>query len=644
MSAFAIVRTVSLAPLIALTLLHFLWQGAALAGLLALALSTMRRQSAVRRYAVAVTALALMACAPLVTGMVLVHSAGDAHERHRTRVTVPTSVAGSWTAQTGGKQNGGIRVTDENGSMAPWIERVTAHADLIVALWIVGVALLSLRTLGGWLLGRKVAFQEMPEYESLVGSLQEALKRVATRLGILRLPELRISNKAQGPFLFGALRPVIVLPVGAVIGLSPAMLETILAHELAHIVRHDYLVNMVQCLVETVLFYHPAVWWVSHRVRDERETCCDDRVVACLEDRLTYARALTGLEELRAQNFAVAATGGSLTARIERILGVKTVDTNRTHPFATGICALLLAVTLAIGMHAAAQSQHNSSERDRTDASPAPLLPPKEGGGSIPVEGSGIEITLKDSTRQLRAGQEPNELLIHDSDLQHLMHALWQAGAHDISLGSQQITPRTTIHAKGPDIVVNDMPVSPPYVVRVLGDSEKLTKQIQAEGGTIDRLVQIDPAMVTIKTIGAKQHFDIHVRVIRCEMSAEGIATETVVSTPRMLDVEGMPATMSNRTVSATGKEIESTEIKVIPVPAGQQRVRLKASLKIREVGGKPMEAQTKPDFTIEYGKNVRILGVIATSDAQLKRAVESGQVVKDHGAYHASYLEIKVD
>src|SRR5687768_2508429 len=118
------------------------------------------------------------------------------------------------------------------------------------------------------------------------------------------------------------MRPVILLPASALTGLTTSQLELILAHELAHVRRFDYLVNLLQTIVETLLFYHPAVWWVSGRIRLEREHCCDDAAVAACGDVLSYARALTELEGLRGAMpaLAMAATGGSLTERVRRLV------------------------------------------------------------------------------------------------------------------------------------------------------------------------------------------------------------------------------------------------------------------------------------------------------------------------------------
>src|SRR6185436_11585192 len=132
----------------------------------------------------------------------------------------------------------------------------------------------------------------------------------------------------NAPAVVGWLRPVVLIPASAVIGLSAAQLEAVIVHELAHIRRFDALANLLQMAVETALFYHPAVWWISRRIRVEREHCCDDVAVATSGDALGYAKALASLEEWRAlpspaeSSLALAATGGVLKHRISRLLGL----------------------------------------------------------------------------------------------------------------------------------------------------------------------------------------------------------------------------------------------------------------------------------------------------------------------------------
>src|SRR5256885_1205164 len=132
----------------------------------------------------------------------------------------------------------------------------------------------------------------------------------------------RLRAVARAPAVIGWLRPVILLPASALTGLTPLQLDALLAHELAHVRRYDYLVNLIQSVIETLLFYHPAVWWVSARVRDEREHCCDDLAVAVCGDAHFYASALLGMERLRVTipTLALTAAGGSLMGRVRRLV------------------------------------------------------------------------------------------------------------------------------------------------------------------------------------------------------------------------------------------------------------------------------------------------------------------------------------
>ncbi|MGE5193173.1 MAG: M56 family metallopeptidase, partial [Deltaproteobacteria bacterium] len=208
-----------------------------------------------------------------------------------------------------------------------WIDRIQAgiegRLEWLVWFWLAGVALFSCRPVCGicseWRLRHRGR-------SPVADSVEETLRRLAQRMGITQAITIAQSAFVRVPLVIGYLRPLILLPVGALARLTPAQLEAILAHELAHIRRHDWLVNALQVLAETVLFYHPAVWWISRRVRQSRELCCDDTALELLPDRAVFARALLILEEFRLQGPAfsasttLAATGGLLSARIRRLL------------------------------------------------------------------------------------------------------------------------------------------------------------------------------------------------------------------------------------------------------------------------------------------------------------------------------------
>ena len=305
------------------TLLHFLWQGALIALILAALLWLLKNHVSSLRYGLACASLALMFLCPMITYRVL-----------ETRTPTKPIVETALPLQTEVAQPA-LVLTNEpvqpvanpivfapeggTGTKQSWLERnLKPLLPYLVVFWGIGVLVLSLRLLGGLWYLRKLRTQFT---ESVSTALMAQLKNVAERLGLARPVQLRESLVATVPLVVGWLRPMILLPSSVISGLSVKQLEMILAHELAHIRRHDYLVNLLQSVIETLLFYHPGVWWVSHQIRKEREHCCDDLAVkVCGGDKQSYARTLAELDDLRPNfSLAQAVSGGSLLNRIIRL-------------------------------------------------------------------------------------------------------------------------------------------------------------------------------------------------------------------------------------------------------------------------------------------------------------------------------------
>ncbi|HPU34904.1 MAG TPA: M56 family metallopeptidase [Phycisphaerae bacterium] len=239
------------------------------------------------------------------------------------------------------------------------VERLEPYLPWFVVVWLVGMSVLSLRLLGGWVQVQKIRRDrsgEISDWKLQISEARAAVAELAKRLRVSRPVRLLVSAEAQAPMAIGWLRPVILLPASAITGLTPEQLRAVLAHELAHIRRYDYLVNILQSVVETVLFYHPAVWWVSRRIRVEREHCCDDMAVAVSGNVLSYARALERMELLRAEpaRLAVAATSGSLLARIRRLVGMPKSDVDRSTGWTADLIAMGMVLVIAAGVHLAA--------------------------------------------------------------------------------------------------------------------------------------------------------------------------------------------------------------------------------------------------------------------------------------------------
>lgn len=310
------------------TLIHFIWQGALIA-LLYLSISVLlRRYAANVRYAAACGAMLLMLLAPAVT-MLSIDSSPDQAPATALGVEVAQSdqiVHATTTPLSIDQLTLASQIEIEPSpaaqqtSMRQWVqERLPRTIPWLLALWFAGVLCLSLRFAGGLVMVQRL---KRTETNPSVQLWQEKLGSLSRRLRVSRPVRLCESALVEVPTVIGWLRPVILLPASALTGLSAEQLEALLAHELAHIRRYDYLVNLVQTSIETLFFYHPAVWWVSAQARQEREHCCDDLAVAACGDVLTYARALTALEHIRGSEvqLAVAASGGSLLVRIQRLL------------------------------------------------------------------------------------------------------------------------------------------------------------------------------------------------------------------------------------------------------------------------------------------------------------------------------------
>ena len=243
---------------------------------------------------------------------------------------------------------------------------VQAWLEWIVGLWCLGVLVFAWRPAVSWY---EVGRLRREGCRPAADAVASALGDIARRMRLSRAVRIFESTRVRVPVVVGYLRPMILLPVSLVSQLPVAQLEAILAHELAHVRRHDYVVNLWQTLVETALFYHPAVWWLSHRIRCERENCCDDIAVAVLDNRVEYGRALLALEELRGSHTALAlgARSGSLLARIGRLFpsepGERRFDSGNV--VAVGLLAALI-LAAAVWTTAVAKVPEEEDEASET--------------------------------------------------------------------------------------------------------------------------------------------------------------------------------------------------------------------------------------------------------------------------------------
>lgn len=292
---------------LAWALVHFVWQGAAI-GLVSYAAFRLLRTSASARYAIGVGALVATLIAPAATFVILANEPA-----------APAQAGASMTGDLGLviPAGPGTVLDVDLGAPAPRLRVEPDWLALAVLTWLGGVAFFSLRLVGGWIVARRFARRAV---QPASDQIQTLARQLANRLAVRRAVAILQSGAVAVPVMLGWLKPTIVLPLAALSGLNPAQVEALLAHELAHVRRHDYLVNLLQSVAEALLFYHPAVWWLSRRVRAERELCCDDLAIGVC-DRLVYATALTDLAAMASPRLALGATDGDLLSRVRRILG-----------------------------------------------------------------------------------------------------------------------------------------------------------------------------------------------------------------------------------------------------------------------------------------------------------------------------------
>ncbi|QEH37771.1 Regulatory protein BlaR1 [Aquisphaera giovannonii] len=342
------------------TLIHSTWQLAAVAAAVAAAFAMLRGRSANARYLAGCAALAIMAAWPAATFARL--GAPAAAPRSATGPPAPTTREADREARerealaSGTRRARPVRPT-LRGRLEPWV-------PALVACWGLGVIVLSARLAGGWLVLRGLVRRGV---RPVGEGWERTLAKLRDRLGLRRPVRLLESARVQVPMVVGWIRPVVLLPASALSGLPPDQLALILGHELAHIRRHDYLVNLAQSVIETLFFFHPAAWWLSSRIRAERENCCDDLAVACCGDPLDYARALAALEEIRQGTWSLApsARGGTLLKRIRRVLGVMPAEepTSRAMAGTLALSTLSLAAAFLLLIPGAPQARAAVEDR-----------------------------------------------------------------------------------------------------------------------------------------------------------------------------------------------------------------------------------------------------------------------------------------
>ncbi len=366
------------------TIIHSLWQGALFALLLGLALVLLRAYSAQARYLVSVGFLLAFFVA---VGLTFTGSYVEPRSVQDRQVIEPRSVqVGSGQLEplsVPGQAQERSKVLNRSGDSGRF-EVITTyfsgHLPLIVTLWLMGVLVLQLR-----FLGQLVYIQRLKSYATgkLPAEWNDRLRELEKRLDISKPVRYLTSARVESAFTTGWLKPVVMLPAGILQELRESQLIAILAHELAHVKRHDFAVNLLQTLLSTFFFYHPGVWWMSARIHDEREHCCDDLAVMATGERIDYARTLVQLQEkeLVAPKLAMAYGGVGFGGRVKRILS----GYLGTATFGEGVVTtLIMGATLSLAMAATGNANNVIEAKPISDALQENMAPASAPNTDVP--------------------------------------------------------------------------------------------------------------------------------------------------------------------------------------------------------------------------------------------------------------------
>jgi len=377
---------------IAWTIIHFCWQAAAIAAIYGILSTATNRRSSQTRYLVALSTLLLMMCCAIGTFAWELRSDGTAMSIADSASNLRAAIAGDFPRASLSGPSATLKRAAEPLTLAallPWID----------GLWLLGVFALSLRSLGGWWFLRRLRLKSTMEAPALV---RAAFLRIAANLGLHRAVTLRLSDAIGSPMTMGTLRAIVLLPLSAVTYLGPDELDVVLAHELAHVRRADFFWNILQTVAETLFFFHPAVWWISTRIRHEREHCCDDLALEICPNPVTYASALVRLEEQRSRHLRLAmALDGhqshqTLLMRVARILGepMTRISSPRLRPFSLAAACTGLAVLLMPVPHLLASLNPAQQPNPTAAATVADVAAPIAAPGAAPVIAAEVAVQV----------------------------------------------------------------------------------------------------------------------------------------------------------------------------------------------------------------------------------------------------------
>lgn len=522
-------------------LVHLLWQGLVVAGGFAIVRRLLRPCTAHARYLAGCAALLLMVMCPLVTASWLASQSAQrapAIVAHRLRATVDASaVQGTSFARATPERGPGPVPTEtiersrprphgrisqpgtalqssnrrgrsygQRAAYASWrlFHGVVESAlPYVVVVWLAGVLVLSARLAGGFRYARRLTICDV---SAPFPPWPEILEQLTARMHVRRPVRLLLSARAATPIVVGWLRPVILLPAAAITGLAPYQIEALLAHELAHVRRYDYVVNLLQSVLEVLLFYHPSVWWISNCVRADREHCCDEIAADSCGDRIAYARTLLDVASRvkPSPRLALGVAGGSLKSRIRHILGGQSTRSSPTRRVVNLLViglVLLAVIVPSVPVVTQLVVTHVSRKREREIAPQVTWLKLR----TLVRKGHSEPIALFLNTEAVdlhRADSRGQTLLHHSMTLPEGAEIVSLLLAHGADTGRRDKVGRTPLHCYP----------GPRESVQVLLDHGVPLDVFAASGHgmltELDDLLRHDPALVTATDSAGRQPLD----------------------------------------------------------------------------------------------------------------------------------------
>lgn len=329
-------------------IVHSLWQGAVIAIILAILLLFLKKKSAQIKYFLSYAALIAVLAFSAVTFVRAYNYASEKQEL-KEKITSNPDYIKSLLVQ-GEKGQTQISQSQEeiiNLRIVKIRSFFQRNFYAIYTIWLAGMVVLIIKFILEFLYCRRLKTYQLG---ILPDEIYTAITKLSEKIGLSRKIEAFFSPLAKGPVTLGTLKPVMLFPVTAFTGLSPREIEAIIAHELAHIMRNDYLFNIIQTVIEILFFYNPAVWIISSQIRAERENSCDNIAVEATGDKVAFVKALATIQINTYKNeqlsMAFANKRSSILQRIKRLQNQIAMKTNFLEKLIAGFI-ILIGITLA---------------------------------------------------------------------------------------------------------------------------------------------------------------------------------------------------------------------------------------------------------------------------------------------------------